>query len=165
MLFEELNLKRKLNKMDEKRTNEERTDEEINEERLDLSKTRGHPHGFKDIEKLKELIKDTDKQIWYEKQLAKIDEKKFELMTKYPKKVNIDFEYEGTDEWTNLAREYHALKMEPTLIEHEMQIKSLEDRKEGFEKMIETAELEKDETKELKEQIKNRKVKEDGNGK
>jgi len=147
--------------MDKERTNKE----EKLSERVGDSNERGHPHGFKDTKHLKQIIKQTEEQIEYEKKLIDIDEKKFKLMIKYPKPTRTNFEYEEQEEWVELARMYHELKRGPTMDEHDMQIKSFKDRIRNVQDMIETAKVEKEETEELKRKMKEYQEKKDGNGK
>jgi Skp family chaperone for outer membrane proteins len=131
------------------------------------SKDRGHPHGFVDVDKLKEIIGDVDKQLDRLDKQIENKEKMYELMIKYPKPLNPSFEYENQEEWLEVVRAVHKHNREAELLNFETDRASLQDRKRLIQEQIDTANDEKAHRKMVLKGIKERLEKEDeedGNG-
>jgi hypothetical protein len=128
------------------------------------SKERGHPHGFEDIEVIKEIIEDCKVQIERHKGIKELTKKKFDLMIKYPMPLKPQFEYEQQDGWRDIIVESHKLRLEPELASIDADIKGFEDRIKVMEQRIELHGDESKERKHMLEQLKEKIEKEEDNG-
>lgn len=112
---------------------------------------RSHPHGLKSVEDIQEIIKEFDEAIDFHKQRKEIVRKQYELMIAFPKPLEPKFEYETKEEWVELIKQQHSLMLKPKLFEVDQDIKTTEDRKRVYLQMLESGELESEDSKKIEE--------------
>jgi len=110
---------------------------------------RSHPHGLKSVEEIKDIVREHDEAIEFHKQRKEIVKKQYELMIAYPKPLDPKFEYETKDEWVELIKKQHSLMLKPKMFEIDADIKATEQKRQVYQNMLDSGELEAEAAKEI----------------
>jgi hypothetical protein len=102
----------------------------------------GHPHGMKDPEDLKKVIKEYDEAVKYHEDKRELVRKQCDLMVKFPKPLNPEFEFETKDEWIELMRQQNKMNIGPKLQNVDADIQTTKDRRRVYQELLDTEENE-----------------------